>query len=73
VPAVFYHWDFGDGTSDDGPSVIHAYTHAGSFIVRLKADGIEGVPFEKTFSVSSSGNIDTIFRPDHYQRYSEEH
>ncbi|MGO9862481.1 MAG: PKD domain-containing protein, partial [Terriglobales bacterium] len=29
VPALAYHWDFGDGTSADGPKVSHAYTRAG--------------------------------------------
>jgi alpha-galactosidase len=73
VPAVSYHWDFGDGTSADGASITHAFTHTGSFTVHLKAEGIEGVPFEKSFRVSVAGTIDTKFRPDLYQRYSEEH
>ena len=71
VPALSYHWDFGDGTSADGISVTHCYTHAGAFTVRLTADGIEGVPFEKSFQVTASGVIDTIFRPELYQRYTE--
>jgi alpha-galactosidase len=72
VPAVSYHWDFGDGTSTDGVSVTHAFTHTGSFTIHLKAEGIEGVPFEKSFPVSVAGTIDTKFRPDLYQRYGEE-
>jgi alpha-galactosidase len=73
VPAVSYHWDFGDGTSAEGASVTHAYTHPGSFSVHLRAEGIEGVPFEKSFPVSVTGTIDTVFRPELYQRYTEEH
>jgi alpha-galactosidase len=73
VPALSYHWDFGDGTSVDGASVTHAFTHTGSFTVHLKAEGIEGVPFEKSFPVSVAGKIDTRFRPDLYQRYREDH
>ena len=73
VPAVSYHWDFGDGTSADGVSVTHCYTHAGDFTVRLTADGIEGVPFEKNFQISVAGVIDTVFRPELYQRYAEPH
>ena len=72
VPAVSYHWDFGDGTSAEGASVTHAFTHTGSFSIHLKAEGIEGVPFEKSFPVSVAGTIDTKFRPDLYRRYSEE-
>jgi len=71
VPAVSYHWDFGDGAAADGASVTHTYTHAGNFTVHLKAEGIEGVPFEKSFSLASEGTIDTIFRPELYQRYTE--
>ena len=26
VPALSYHWDFGDGTSADGPRAAHTYT-----------------------------------------------
>jgi PKD repeat protein len=72
VPALSYHWDFGDGTTAEGASVVHAYTHTGSFTVHLKAEGIEGVPFEKSFAVSVTGTIDPRFRPELYQRYSEE-
>jgi alpha-galactosidase len=72
VPALSYRWDFGDGTSAEGTSVTHSYTHGGSFTIRLIAEGIEGVPFEKSFTVSVTGTIDPIFRPDLYQRYMDE-
>lgn len=72
VPALSYRWDFGDGTSAEGASVMHSYTHAGSFTIRLKVEGIEGALFEKSFPVSVAGAIDTIFRPERYQRYTEE-
>lgn len=72
VPALSYHWNFGDGTGATGASVTHAYTHAGSFTVHLTAAGIEGVPLEKSFQVSVAGKIDTSFRPGTYQRYIEE-
>ncbi|MGA8215138.1 MAG: PKD domain-containing protein [Candidatus Sulfotelmatobacter sp.] len=72
VPALSYRWDFGDGTSAEGTSVTHSYTHGGSFTIRLIAEGIEGVPFEKSFTVSVTGTIDPIFRPELYQRYMDE-
>jgi hypothetical protein len=72
VPALSYHWDFGDGTSAQGASVTHSYTHAGTFTIHLTAEGIEGVSFAKDFPVSVTGTFDTIFRPDLYQRYTEE-
>lgn len=70
--AISYHWEFGDGTRADGMSVSHAYTHAGDFQVHLKVDGVEGVAFENEYSVSSTGTIDTIFRPEKYQRFVEQ-
>ncbi len=57
VPAVAYHWDFGDGTSADGPKVSHAYTNAGEFTIRLTADGVDGVPANKNFLVKVTGNL----------------
>jgi alpha-galactosidase len=57
VPAVAYHWDFGDGTSADGAKVSHAYTRAGEFTIRLTVDGVDGVPAQKDFSVKVTGNL----------------
>jgi len=71
VPAVAYHWDFGDGTSSDGSSPAHTYTHAATYTIRLRVEGIEGVSFEKDFPIVVTGAIDTIFRPELYQRYQE--
>jgi alpha-galactosidase len=57
VPAVAYHWDFGDGTSADSPRVSHAYTSAGEFTIRLTVDGVDGIPAHKNFSVKVTGNL----------------
>jgi alpha-galactosidase len=73
VPALSYHWDFGDGTNTKGASVTHTYTHAGSFTVHLTAEGVEGVPFEKSFQLSVKGTVNTHFRPDLYRRFTEPH
>jgi alpha-galactosidase len=72
APVLSYRWDFGDGTGAEGSSVTHAYTHAGRFTIHLTAEGIDGVPFEKTLTVSATGEIDNIFRPELYRRYKEE-
>lgn len=63
VPALAYHWDFGDGTSSSGPAVQHTFTHRGNFTIHLLADGIEGIPFEKTQQTSVSGTVDSTFDP----------
>ena len=57
VPAVEYHWNFGDGTSADGPKAVHAYTRAGDFDVRLTVDGLDGVPAQQAFSIKVTGNL----------------
>ncbi|MGA9306050.1 MAG: PKD domain-containing protein, partial [Candidatus Sulfotelmatobacter sp.] len=57
VPAVAYHWDFGDGTTADDPKVSHAYTRAGDFTIRLTVDGVDGVPAQENFSVKVTGNL----------------
>jgi PKD repeat protein len=57
VPAIAYHWDFGDGTSADSPRVSHAYTRAGEFTILLTVDGVDGVPAQKDFSVKVTGNL----------------
>jgi alpha-galactosidase len=72
VPVLSYRWDFGDGTGAEGSSVTHSYTHAGNFTINLTAEGIDGVLLEKTLTVSATGEIDNIFRPELYQRYKEE-
>jgi hypothetical protein len=68
VPALAYHWDFGDGISSSGPTVQHTFTHRGNFTIHLVADGIEGVPFDKTQQISVSGAFDSTFNPEHIKR-----
>jgi alpha-galactosidase len=71
VPALDYHWDLGDGTHSNGAAISHAYTHAGDFTVRLVANGLDGVPFEKSVSVQITGKIDTRFYPSKKERLKE--
>lgn len=63
-----YSWDFGDGTSGEGSSVSHAYTHPGDFKVRVAADDIDGMRAERTFNVTVRGKIDTRFDPSQIRR-----
>jgi hypothetical protein len=68
VPALSYKWDFGDGTSEQGRVVRHTYTKAGTYTVRLVAEGIDGIPTEKQAAISVGGNISipppTRYNPD---------
>jgi alpha-galactosidase len=58
VPALDYHWDFGDGTSQEGRQVMHAYTKSGTFTVKLKVDGVDAVTAEKQATISVDGIIE---------------
>jgi alpha-galactosidase len=68
VPALSYRWDFGDGTSEQGRHVHHAYTKAGEYTIRLMADGMDGISVDKHATISVSGNLTigppTRFNPD---------
>jgi alpha-galactosidase len=66
VPALAYHWDFGDGTTDVGRQVTHTYTMGGSFTIRLVVPGLDGIPAEKSATVEVSGSI-TLPPPARYQ------
>ncbi len=66
VPALAYHWDFGDGTTEEGRQISHAYTKAGDYTVRIVVDGIDGVPAEKKASVSVNGTT-RLPPPSRYQ------
>lgn len=63
VPTLSYRWDFGDGTQGEGATVGHAYTHAGDFNVKVVANGLDGIPFEKSMLIKVEGQIHTRFVP----------
>lgn len=58
-PALAYHWDFGDGTTADGPQVTHAYTRPAVFNGKLTVDGVDGIPAEEGFEVDVQGALKT--------------
>jgi len=57
VPAIAYHWDFGDGVIADGATLTHAYTHGDSFVAHLRVEGVDGLSFEKDYPVIISGSM----------------
>jgi alpha-galactosidase len=57
VPALGYHWDFGDGTVSEGPNVSHCYTRAADFIVRLTVNGPDDAPYEQSSSIGVRGEL----------------
>jgi alpha-galactosidase len=69
VPIVAYTWDFGDGTSAQGPRVSHAFTHAGKFGVVLTAEAIDGSSQESAHEINLSGSFDYKFTPSRNRRF----
>jgi alpha-galactosidase len=57
VPAIGYRWVFGDGTLSQGPKVLHCYTRAADFMVRLTVDGSDDEPYEQSFSIRVTGEL----------------
>jgi alpha-galactosidase len=66
VPALAYHWDFGDSTSESGRRISHAYTSPGQYTVRLVVEGVDGISAEKQMTISVSGSL-TLPPPQRYQ------
>jgi alpha-galactosidase len=66
VPALTYHWDFGDGTTDDGRQLTHAYNRPGNYTVRLLVEGVDGIPAETKTSISVNGDL-ALPPPRRYQ------
>jgi len=69
-PVLSYQWDFGDGVSLKGPRVTHAYTHEGSYAVKLTALGLDGLAAVDSSQLQVSGAIPTRFVPNENQRYT---
>ena len=57
VPALGYHWDFGDGTISKGPNVSHCYTRAADFIIRLMVEGPDDTPYAQSFTIAVTGEL----------------
>jgi len=71
VPALSYHWDFGDGTTADGPRAAHTYTRNADFTVRLTADGLDGIPARQSFTVKVTGTLAAAGDVLQNRRYTE--
>ncbi|MGA7909390.1 MAG: PKD domain-containing protein [Candidatus Sulfotelmatobacter sp.] len=72
VPALGYHWDFGDGITAEGMSAVqHAYTRKGNFEVSLKVDGIDGVTATRKVPVTVGGTLKTTFEVQDSRRFEE--
>jgi PKD repeat protein len=54
---IRHSWDFGDGTTDVGPTVIHEYTAPGTYTVTLTAEDSAGVVGTQSTSLDVIGNV----------------
>jgi hypothetical protein len=70
IAAVSYQWDFGDGVTQQGAQVSHAYTRAGNYKVKLTAIGLDGLKGEDTFHLPVTGSLSTRFTSAENRRYS---
>ena len=68
-PVLSYQWEFGDGVTLQGAQVTHAYTHEGSYTVKLTAVGLDGLSAVDSSPLQVSGAIATRFVPKENQRY----
>ncbi|MDE3178536.1 MAG: alpha-galactosidase, partial [Acidobacteriota bacterium] len=69
TPALSYQWDFGDGTSAEGPAVTHTYTSAAIYKVKLSVRGIDGLPALQSFSLTVTGYPNSAFDLKNNRRY----
>jgi alpha-galactosidase len=71
VPAIGYHWDFGDGNSADGARVTYTYTRATHFDIRLTVNGVDGVPAVQTFPVEVTGSLHALPKLTDNRRFKD--
>ena len=69
APVLSYQWDFGDGVSEEGGDVNHAYTEPGDYVVHLVANGLDGINSQERFHVHISGHLPTTFDPPNIRRH----
>jgi len=63
APVLACHWNFGDGSSMEGMTVRHTFTHAGHYDVQATVTGLDAVTNRKAVSVSITGDVSTRFKP----------
>lgn len=65
--AAAYHWDFGDGTSADGPAVAHTFA-AGRWTTMLTGQSSGGETTTQSISITASAL--TLVAPKHALRFA---
>lgn len=70
-PALYYRWNFGDGTRGHGALVNHAYTTDGVYDLTLTAIGLDQKSAHSTAKITIGGTLDTRYTPDR-KRFQED-
>jgi PKD repeat protein len=65
--AAAYHWDFGDGSAADGPSVEHTYA-AGRWTATVTARSTTGESATATVTITAAGVTLAAHAPVRYER-----
>ena len=62
---LIYHWDFGDGYSNGGINITHAYKNSGTYTVTLTVSDIEdSTSISKVITVLNQAPVPVITAPD---------
>ena len=71
TPVVHYHWNFGDGTRNEGRIVHHAYTGNGTYSVTLVAVGVDEKETVRKANIVIQGTLSTTYDVKDYRRYQD--
>jgi hypothetical protein len=69
VPALAFHWDFGDGITAGGAHATHAYSIPGIYTITVSAEGVDGISAKQSASISVGGAIDNNPRLEKSRRF----
>ncbi len=71
LSAAAYLWEFGDGVSERGREVTHAYTRSGKYSVVVSAEAVSGQAGRNTATINVTGEVDSNFNFSKSRRYAE--
>ena len=67
-PVLRYTWNFGDGISDEGTVVSHAYTVAGSYTITVTGTGFSQRTTQHKTQITVTGFVPTRYDPSAKER-----
>ena len=70
-PVLDYRWSFGDGTSANGKTAMHAWTEPGTYRLDVNATTLDGSQVAQHAEIRISGHLSTVFSPSKFRRLAE--